>query len=92
MMSAPRLDALIEENSELHGGRPVIAGTGTTIHMIAGMNKLGLNAEGIAMRLTYLNLAQVYAALAYYHLHLDEIDAEIAADSEENLKRSRSMS
>jgi len=77
MMSAPTLDALIEEHSDLRDGRPVIAGTGTTVHLIAGMKQLGLNAEEIAKRLPYLNLAQIYAALTYYHLHVDEIEADI---------------
>ena len=32
-----------------------------------------------------LNLAQVYATLTYYHLHTEEIEVDILADSEENL-------
>lgn len=87
MASAPTIDALIERNPTLRGGRPIIAGTGTTVRAIVGLYKLGLIAEEIATQLPHLNLAQVYAALTYYHLHVDEIEADIQADSEENLKR-----
>ena len=86
MALAPTIDGLIEKNPKLRGGRPIIAGTGTTVRAIAGLYKLGLVAEEIATQLPHLNLAQVYAALTYYHLHVDEIEADIKADSEENLK------
>lgn len=78
------LDGLITENAELHSGRPVIAGTGTTVRAIAIMYKQGLTPEEIASELP-LTLAQVYAAITYYHLHTDEIEEDIEADSEEVL-------
>jgi len=87
MTLTPTIDALIEENPHLRGGRPIIAGTGTTVRTIAGLYKLGLGAEEIGTQLPHLTLAQIYAALTYYHLHVDEIEADIEADSEENLKR-----
>ena len=86
-VSASTMDELIEHNSKLRGGRPIIAGTGTAVRTIAGLYKLGYVAEEIVTQLPHLALAQVYAALTYYHLHTDEIEADIAADSEENLKR-----
>lgn len=86
MAVAPTIDSLIEKNSELRGGRPIIAGTGTTVRAVAGLYKLGLGAEEIATQLPHLELAQVYAALTYYHLNVSEIEADIDADSEENLK------
>ncbi len=87
MTLTPTMDALIEENQKLRGGRPIIAGTGTTVRAIAGLYKLGLVAEEIGTQLPHLSLAQIYAALTYYHLHVIEIEADIEADSEENLKR-----
>lgn len=66
----------------LRGGRPIIAGTGTTVRTVASHYKLGLSPEEIAAELPALTLAQVYAALAYYHLHADEIEADIRADAE----------
>ncbi len=87
MATTPTTDTLIERNPELRGGRPIIAGTGTPVRTIVGLYKLGLVAEEIATQLPHLTLAQVYAALTYYHLHVEEIEADIEADSEENLKR-----
>ncbi len=85
MTIAPTLDALIEHNPKWRNGRPVVAETGTTVRTIAGLYKLGLVPEEIATQLPHLNLAQIYAALTYYHLHADEIEVNIEADSEENL-------
>jgi uncharacterized protein (DUF433 family) len=78
------LDGLIIRDPKLRGGRPVLAGTGVTVRTIAGHYKLGLNAEQIADRMN-LELGLIYAALTYYHLHKDEIEADILADSEEVL-------
>lgn len=76
MSLTPTIDSLIEQNPQLRGGRPIIAGTGTTIRTIAGLYKLGFNAEEITTQLPHLNLPQVYAALTYYHprikLYLDD--------------------
>ena len=44
---------------------------------------MGLNPEEIARDIPHLTLAQVYAALAYYHANQAEIEAEIAADEAE---------
>ena len=74
-------DGLIVSDPKLRGGRPIIAGTGTAVRTIASLYKLGLSPEDVAGELP-LSLAQIYAALAYYHLHQAEIDADIAADSE----------
>ena len=40
MALTPTIDALIEKNLHLRGGRPIIAGTGTTVRTIAGLYKL----------------------------------------------------
>jgi uncharacterized protein (DUF433 family) len=87
MTLSPTLDALIEKNPQLRGGRPLVAGTGTTVRTIAGLYKLGLSPEEIATQLPHLELVQIYAALTYYHLHTDEIEADIEADSEASLQR-----
>jgi uncharacterized protein (DUF433 family) len=48
MALATTIDALIENNPALRGGRPIIAGTGTAVRTIASLYKLGLDAEEIA--------------------------------------------
>lgn len=87
MALAPTMNDLIEHNPRLRGGRPIITGTGTTVRTIAGLYKSGMVAEEIATQLPHLKPAQIYAALTYYHLHVDEIETDIEADSAENLKR-----
>ncbi|MCB9076643.1 MAG: DUF433 domain-containing protein [Anaerolineaceae bacterium] len=86
MPTSQTLEGLIITDPNLRGGRPIIAGTGTTVRTIAALYKLGLSAEDIAGELP-LNLAQIYAALTYYHLHTAEIEADIEADSEEALMK-----
>ena len=40
----------------------------------------GLGPEDIVRHYPYLNLAEVHSAMAYYHDHEQEIDAEIQAE------------
>lgn len=81
MTTLSTLEGLIVKEPKLRGGRPIIAGTGVTVRTIVGHYKLGLSAEEIADEMN-LALAGVYAALAYYHLNRDEIEADIIANSE----------
>jgi uncharacterized protein (DUF433 family) len=74
------IGTLIERSLEIRKGRPCIAGTGVTVRRIAGWHNLGLTPEEIAARIEHLTLAQVHAALTYYHANRDEIDSDIAAD------------
>jgi uncharacterized protein (DUF433 family) len=90
MLATQTLDGLIISDPKLHNGRPVVAGTGNTVRAIAIMYKQGYSPEEISGELP-LELAQVYAALTYYHLHTEEIEADILADSEENLIQSHSQ-
>jgi len=84
MAISETLDGLIIKDSEIHNGRPVVAGTGNTVRSIAIMYKQGYSPEDISSELP-LSLVQVYAALTYYHLHTEEIERDILADSEQNL-------
>jgi uncharacterized protein (DUF433 family) len=81
MTTLNTLEGLIIKEPRLRGGRPIVAGTGVTVRTIVGHYKLGLSAEEIADEMT-LELAGVYAALAYYHLNRNEIEADIVANSE----------
>ena len=83
-MSTPiDIGTLIVRSPELRGGRPRIAGTGVTVRRIVGWYKLGLSPEEIASEIPHLTLAQVYAALAYYHTNREEIEADITAEEVE---------
>jgi uncharacterized protein (DUF433 family) len=74
------IGTLIERSPDIRKGRPCIAGTGVTVRRIAGWHNLGLTPEEIAAKIEHLTLAQIHAALAYYHANRDEIDSDIAAE------------
>ena len=74
------IGTLIERSPDIRKGRPSIAGTGVTVRRIAGWHNLGLTPEEIAAKIEHLTLAQIHAALAYYHANRDEIDSDIAAE------------
>jgi uncharacterized protein (DUF433 family) len=74
---------LITSTSDVRGGRARVTGTGVTVLRIVGWYKLGLSPEEIAEEFGHLTLAQVHAALAYYHANQEEIDAAIADDEAE---------
>ncbi|MEY3868149.1 MAG: hypothetical protein RLZZ338_2040 [Cyanobacteriota bacterium] len=77
------IGTLIIRNPHLRGGIPIIADTATSVQRIAALYKQGNNAEEIAADLDHLTLAQVYAALTYYHANRAEIEADLAAEKAE---------
>lgn len=65
------------------GGKPRIAGHRVTVkHVVIDHQRAGLSPDEIASTYPSITLADVYAALAYYHDHRDGIDADIKADDE----------
>lgn len=84
MATAAVLDigTMITSNPGIHGGRPIIAGTGVTVRRIAIWYKLGLTPEETAARIGHLTVAQVFAALTYYHANREVIEADIAEEDE----------
>jgi uncharacterized protein (DUF433 family) len=70
------IGSMIVSSPEFRGGRPHVAGTGITVMRIAGWHKLGNTPEDIARKID-LSLAQIHAALAYYHSNQEVIDAEL---------------
>src|SRR3989338_7518002 len=77
------IGTLIVRSFEIGGGRPRIAGTCVSVRRVVGWYQTGLSPEEIARKFGHLSLAQVHAALAYYHLNREEIDADLAAKTEE---------
>jgi uncharacterized protein (DUF433 family) len=80
MASVCEIGTLIVRSPDICEGRPRISGTGMSVRRIVGWYKLGLSPEEIAHRIPPLTLAQVYAALTYYHANRDEIEGDIAAE------------
>lgn len=83
------IGSFIARTDDVRGGRARIAGTGVTVRRVAGWYKLGLMPDEIADRLEHLSLAQVHAALAYYHANREEIDTDIAREEDESERLDR---
>jgi uncharacterized protein (DUF433 family) len=83
MAGTTDIGALITASPAIRGGRARIAGTGVTVVRLAGWYRQGLRAEEIAAEVPHLSLAQVYAALAYYHANREELDRQLAEDEAE---------
>lgn len=74
------IGSLIICSDDIRGGRPRVAGTGVTVQRIVGWYKQGLSPEEIPTALPHLSLAQIYAALTYYHANRESIEADMAAE------------
>ena len=74
---------LLPQPPDICGGRLRIAGTGVSVRRIVGWYQLGQTAEDIVTQIPHLSLAQVHAALAYYHANQEEMDGEMAAEDAE---------
>jgi uncharacterized protein (DUF433 family) len=71
------IDTIVSD-PKIRSGRPIIAGTTLMVQDVAAHHIYRkYTPEELAAHLQ-LSLAQVYAALAYYYDHKDEIDAQIA--------------
>jgi uncharacterized protein (DUF433 family) len=77
------IGSLITQSPGVCDGRSRVAGTGVSVHRIVGWYQLGWSPEEIADRIGHISLAQVHAALAYYHANQEAMDAEMAADEAE---------
>ena len=83
MAALTDIGTLITQSPGICGGRPRIAGTGVSVRRIAGWSKMGLTPEEIAADIPHLTLAQVHAALTYYHANRESLEAEMAAERAE---------
>ena len=81
MTTVTDIDSLIVRSDDIRGARPRVAGTGVTVLRIVGWYKQGLTPEDIITELPHLSLAQVYAALTYYHANREEIEADIIEEA-----------
>jgi uncharacterized protein (DUF433 family) len=77
------IGTLVTRSPDIGHDRPVITGTNTSVRRVVVLYKQGASAEEIARRMSHLNLAQVYAALAYYHANRDEIESDLAEEDAE---------
>ena len=78
------VDSHIVRNPEVCGGSPIITATrfpvSSIVHYIL---QLGLTPEELIEKFPHLSLAQVYHALGYYYDNREEIERDIADNTEE---------
>lgn len=74
------IGTLLVRSADICGGHLRINGTRMTVNQLVVCYKQGYSAEEIADQYPHLTLAQVYAALAYYHANREEMEAELAAE------------
>ncbi|MEO0888335.1 MAG: DUF433 domain-containing protein [Cyanobacteria bacterium J06648_10] len=77
------IGTLITSTPGLHGGKPHILDKGVMVRTIAFQYKKGLNAEEIAAQFGHLSLAEVYAALSYYHANVQEVETDLREQASE---------
>lgn len=74
-------DGYIVKTPGVCGGKPRIAGHRIRVQDIAVWHEqLGWSPDEIVSHYPQLSLAKVYAALAYYHDHREEIRQQMAED------------
>lgn len=79
------MESVISEHIEITpgvcGGKPRIAGHRIKVQdVVIWHERLGLSPDEIVYQYPTITLADVYAALAYYHDHLEEIRQQIRED------------
>jgi uncharacterized protein (DUF433 family) len=82
MVKAADIGSLIVLSPDVRGGRARIAGTGVTVRRVVEWYKLAYSPEEIAHEIGHVTLAQVFAALAYYHANREEIEADLANEKD----------
>ena len=83
----PKLDYRnIEKDSARCGGQPVVAGTRIRVATVLTCYRQGMRVEEIVQQYPSLKPSDVHDALAYAYDHLEEIDADLAADDEATVK------
>jgi uncharacterized protein (DUF433 family) len=81
------IETLLNRSAGVCGGRVRIDGTRITVHQVVACYQRGLSPEEIVEKqYPHINLAQIYAALAYYHANRNEIDRELEAESSDFLR------
>lgn len=83
MPQLPVIAEHIEITPGTCGGKPRIAGHRIKVQdIVIWHEKMGMSPDEIVSSYSTINLSDVYAALAYYHDHLEEIRQHLKEDEE----------
>lgn len=74
------IGGLIQSRPGYRGGAPYVDGTPISVTTVTALHRHGFSPVQIVAELYGVTLWQVHAALAYYFLNKDTIDALIAAE------------
>lgn len=74
------MGTLLVSSPDVCGGRLRVEGSHVTVSEIVALHKQGDSAEAIADHYPNLSLAQIYAALAYYHANREEFEGDLATE------------
>lgn len=77
----------IEKDAARCGGQAVIVGTRLRVAAVLTCYRQGMGIEEIVEQYPQIKPADVHDALAYAYDHLEEIEAGLAADDEDLVKR-----
>ena len=81
MVTVHPIDTIVSDPAT-HNGQPVISGSRVrVVDLVASHLYRHLSADELATNFN-LDLAQVYAALAYYYAHKAEIDTVLRTEAE----------
>jgi uncharacterized protein (DUF433 family) len=80
------IGTLLSRSGTICGGRIRIDGTRITVNQIVTCYQNALTAEEIVQQYPHINLAQIFAALAYYHANREAIDNELAEETADFLR------
>ena len=76
----------IEKDPARCGGQAVVANTRLRVATILVCYRQGMGVEEIFQQYAPLKPADLHDALAYAYDHMDEIEADLTADDEEEVK------
>ena len=77
----------IEVRKAFCGGSPVIAGTKFPVRSVVNyILRQGMTPEELAAEFRHLSLAQIHDALSYYYDHQGDVDQDIGANTEDNVR------
>lgn len=82
----------ITSHPQICGGSPAIAGTRFPVRsVVMSVLKHGLTPEELVEQFPYLTLAQIHDALAYYYDNREEVDRDLAENTEEAVRQRYSL-
>jgi uncharacterized protein (DUF433 family) len=81
----------VEQDAARCGGQPVVGGTRIRVAIVLGCYRQGMSVEEIVQQYPALRPADVHDALAYAYDHLEQIEADVAADDELTVKQRQAV-